>query len=93
MAISAEIFPSMVRGTGAGISAAFGKLGATIGSYAFSEMTLRCIRWGNERRRAVWCNWDHKKTEWRYGRMVKVMEEDGLVRGLSGMPLGKWSRL
>ncbi|CAK9012320.1 Glycerophosphoinositol permease 1 (Glycerophosphodiester transporter GIT1) [Durusdinium trenchii] len=38
MAISAEIFPSMVRGTGAGISAAFGKLGATIGSYAFSEM-------------------------------------------------------
>eukprot|EP00435_Cladocopium_sp_Y103_P059374 s705_g21.t1 len=38
MAISAEIFPSMVRGTGAGISAAFGKLGATIGSYAFSEL-------------------------------------------------------
>jgi len=38
MAISAEIFPSMVRGTGAGISAAFGKLGATIGSYAFTEL-------------------------------------------------------
>jgi len=38
MAISAEIFPSMVRGTGAGISAAFGKLGATIGSYFFSEL-------------------------------------------------------
>ena len=26
----------MVRGTGAGISAAFGKLGATVGSYFFS---------------------------------------------------------
>ena len=37
-AISAEIYPSMVRGTGAGISAAFGKLGATVGSYAFSEL-------------------------------------------------------
>ncbi|CAE7416539.1 GIT1, partial [Symbiodinium pilosum] len=36
MAISAEIYPSMVRGTGAGISAAFGKLGATVGSYFFS---------------------------------------------------------
>ncbi|CAE7550297.1 GIT1, partial [Symbiodinium natans] len=38
MAISAEIYPSMVRGTGAGISAAAGKLGATIGSYFFSEL-------------------------------------------------------
>jgi len=38
MAISAEIYPSMVRGTGAGISAAFGKLGATVGSYCFSEL-------------------------------------------------------
>lgn len=31
MAISAEIYPSMVRGTGAGISAALGKVGATVG--------------------------------------------------------------
>jgi len=38
MAISAEIFPSAVRGTGAGISAATGKIGATIGSYVFSEL-------------------------------------------------------
>lgn len=35
MAISAEIYPSMVRGTGAGISAACGKVGATLGSYVF----------------------------------------------------------
>lgn len=38
MAISAEIFPSMARGTAAGFSAASGKLGATIGSYVFSEL-------------------------------------------------------
>jgi PHS family inorganic phosphate transporter-like MFS transporter len=38
MAISAEIFPSAVRGTAAGISAASGKIGATIGSYVFSEL-------------------------------------------------------
>lgn len=38
MAISAEIYPSMVRGTGAGISAACGKVGATLGSYVFSEL-------------------------------------------------------
>jgi len=38
MAISADIYPSAVRGTGAGISAAMGKVGATIGSYAFSEL-------------------------------------------------------
>jgi len=38
MAISAEIYPSMVRGTGAGISAAMGKVGATVGSYFFSEL-------------------------------------------------------
>jgi len=38
MAISAEIYPSMVRGTGAGISAACGKVGATVGSYSFSEL-------------------------------------------------------
>lgn len=38
MAISAEIYPSMVRGTGAGISAACGKVGATVGSYTFSEL-------------------------------------------------------
>jgi PHS family inorganic phosphate transporter-like MFS transporter len=33
MAISAEIYPSAVRGTGAAISAASGKLGATVGSF------------------------------------------------------------
>ena len=38
MAISAEIYPTMVRGTAAGISAACGKLGATVGSYVFSEL-------------------------------------------------------
>mmetsp|Transcript_36964 Transcript_36964/g.85464 ORF Transcript_36964/g.85464 Transcript_36964/m.85464 type:complete len:464 (-) Transcript_36964:159-1550(-) len=38
MAISAEIYPSCVRGTAAGISAASGKLGATVGSYVFSEL-------------------------------------------------------
>ena len=49
MAISAEIYPSMVRGTGAGISAACGKLGATVGSYFFSELKnlgeIRAIFW------------------------------------------------
>lgn len=38
MAISAEIFPSAVRGTAAGISAASGKIGAMMGSYVFSEL-------------------------------------------------------
>jgi PHS family inorganic phosphate transporter-like MFS transporter len=38
MAIPAEIFPSAVRGTGAGISAASGKVGAVLGSYYFTKM-------------------------------------------------------
>jgi len=38
MAISAEIFPSIVKGTGAGISAASGKIGATFGSYFFTML-------------------------------------------------------
>jgi len=38
MAISAEIFPSAMRGTGAGISAASGKVGATIGSFFFTKL-------------------------------------------------------
>jgi len=38
MAISAEIFPSVVKGTGAGISAASGKIGATFGSYFFTML-------------------------------------------------------
>jgi len=38
MAIPAEIYPSAVRGTGAAISAASGKVGATLGSYVFSLM-------------------------------------------------------
>jgi len=38
MAISAEIFPSAMRGTGAGISAASGKVGATLGSFFFTMM-------------------------------------------------------
>eukprot|EP00928_Gymnodinium_smaydae_P005941 TRINITY_DN12063_c1_g1_i1.p1 TRINITY_DN12063_c1_g1~~TRINITY_DN12063_c1_g1_i1.p1 ORF type:complete len:470 (+),score=63.65 TRINITY_DN12063_c1_g1_i1:56-1465(+) len=38
MAISAEIFPNVVRGTFAAISAASGKLGAAIGSYVFTWM-------------------------------------------------------
>jgi len=49
MAISAEIYPSMVRGAAAGISAACGKLGATVGSYFFSELKnlgeIRGIFW------------------------------------------------
>ncbi|CAE7288607.1 GIT1 [Symbiodinium microadriaticum] len=49
MAISAEIYPSMVRGAAAGISAACGKLGATVGSYLFSELKnlgeIRAIFW------------------------------------------------
>uniref|UniRef100_A0A7S2NYW5 Major facilitator superfamily (MFS) profile domain-containing protein n=1 Tax=Zooxanthella nutricula TaxID=1333877 RepID=A0A7S2NYW5_9DINO len=36
LAISAEIFPTVVKGTGAGISAASGKIGATLGSYLFT---------------------------------------------------------
>merc|ERR1719215_84974 len=36
MAIPAEIFPSAVKGTGAAISAASGKLGATCGSFFFT---------------------------------------------------------
>jgi len=39
MAISAEIFPSSVKGTGAAISAATGKLGATCGSYFFAMLS------------------------------------------------------
>jgi PHS family inorganic phosphate transporter-like MFS transporter len=38
MAIPAEIFPSTVKGTGAGISAASGKVGAVLGSYFFTMM-------------------------------------------------------
>jgi len=38
MAISAEIYPSAVRGTGAAISAAAGKFGATFGSFCFTLM-------------------------------------------------------
>jgi len=38
MAIPAEIYPSAVRGTGAAISAASGKAGATLGSYVFTLM-------------------------------------------------------
>jgi len=38
MAISAEIFPSAMRGTGAGISAASGKIGATLGSFFFTML-------------------------------------------------------
>ena len=40
MAISAEIYPSMVRGTGAGISAALGKVGATLGILVGSVLFL-----------------------------------------------------
>merc|ERR1711879_997158 len=38
MAIPAEIYPSAVRGTGAAISAASGKVGATLGSYFFTVL-------------------------------------------------------
>merc|ERR1719343_1482932 len=38
MAISAEIYPSAVKGTGAAISAASGKIGATFGSYYFTHL-------------------------------------------------------
>merc|ERR1712176_829756 len=38
MAIPAEIYPSAVRGTGAAISAASGKVGATLGSYFFTAL-------------------------------------------------------
>merc|ERR1712048_1378202 len=38
MAISAEIYPSALRGTGASISAASGKVGATLGSYYFTML-------------------------------------------------------
>merc|ERR1719284_969768 len=38
MAISAEIYPSAVKGTAAAISAASGKIGASIGSYYFTHL-------------------------------------------------------
>merc|ERR1712048_166792 len=38
MAIPAEIYPSALRGTGAAISAASGKVGATLGSYFFTML-------------------------------------------------------
>merc|ERR1712113_122007 len=38
MAIPAEIFPSAVRGTGAAVSAASGKVGAVLGAYYFTRM-------------------------------------------------------
>merc|ERR1712187_727491 len=41
MAIPAEIYPSAVRGTGAAISAASGKVGATLGSYFFTALQDR----------------------------------------------------
>merc|ERR1712048_537799 len=37
MAIAAQIFPEKFAGTGAGIAAALGKVGATIGTYLFSN--------------------------------------------------------
>merc|ERR1712032_904743 len=36
MAIAAQIFPEKFAGTGAGIAAALGKIGATIGTYLFT---------------------------------------------------------
>mmetsp|Transcript_15289 Transcript_15289/g.43749 ORF Transcript_15289/g.43749 Transcript_15289/m.43749 type:complete len:454 (+) Transcript_15289:102-1463(+) len=39
MAIPAEIYPSAVRGTGAAISAASGKVGATLGSFFFTMLS------------------------------------------------------
>jgi len=49
MAIPAEIFPSAVKGTGAAISAASGKLGATFGSFFFTMLkdqgSIRAIFW------------------------------------------------
>jgi len=49
MAISAEVFPSAMRGTGAGISAASGKVGATLGSFFFTllkeEGHINAIFW------------------------------------------------
>jgi hypothetical protein len=44
---------SVQPGTGAGISAAFGKLGATIGSYAFSELKNLGV-WANTIGPMVW---------------------------------------
>merc|ERR1712232_523997 len=41
MAIPAEIYPSAVRGTGAAISAAAGKVGATTGSFFFTMLAER----------------------------------------------------
>jgi len=38
MAIPAEIYPSSVKGTGAAISAAMGKVGATLGSFFFTML-------------------------------------------------------
>jgi len=38
MAIPAEIFPSAYKGTAHGISAAMGKVGATLGSYVFAHL-------------------------------------------------------
>eukprot|EP00404_Azadinium_spinosum_P021984 CAMPEP_0180615698 /NCGR_PEP_ID=MMETSP1037_2-20121125/32082_1 /TAXON_ID=632150 /ORGANISM="Azadinium spinosum, Strain 3D9" /LENGTH=453 /DNA_ID=CAMNT_0022635481 /DNA_START=36 /DNA_END=1397 /DNA_ORIENTATION=+ len=49
MAIPAEIFPSAFRGTGHGISAASGKVGAALGSYFFAYLNehdrIRSIFW------------------------------------------------
>jgi PHS family inorganic phosphate transporter-like MFS transporter len=41
MAIAAEIYPSAVKGTGAAISAAAGKIGATAGSFIFTMLAER----------------------------------------------------
>lgn len=38
MAIAAQVFPEKFAGTGAGIAAALGKVGATIGTYLFSDL-------------------------------------------------------
>merc|ERR1711871_1887693 len=39
MAIAAQVFPEKFAGTGAGIAAALGKVGATIGTYLFSDLS------------------------------------------------------
>merc|ERR1712203_1261014 len=41
LAISAEIYPSAVKGTGAAISSTFGKFGATFGSFFFTVLKER----------------------------------------------------
>ena len=69
----------MVRGTGAGISAAFGKLGATVGSYFFSAPWHSFI--------AITSSAAGARTDAREGQRKAVFQTAACMRVLSAVQL------